>query len=148
MAFETETPLGSEVKPPIEASPPSPYPLFGIGEELMHTTASLADVSYISLCRHTVHEEASVIGMLLHYRDGRVRNVGQIRLDKLESRVDAENTGGVSFKLSADTWKVIDVDLSCIERKGWVNMPWSGKLGWWFSDWCSKIYHEPYISGA
>lgn len=141
MAFESNKPLDHTIQPPIEA-PQSIYPPTRITEEFFYSSASLTDVASVTLCRHMMDDELSVIGLVFRYSDGRERTVGQVRLDCLDEPLNVEPTSGIALKASMDRRKIVEVKLCDGEKDRWIWMPWSGRISWWFSNTGTRISRE------
>lgn len=142
VAFEGPSMQESETNPPFEIKRLT-YPTSRPGEQLFYTSAPLTHITAITSCHSRLEGVAAIVGLLLEYQDGRKRCVGQMRLDSLKGTVTVHNSTGIMFLLSPDKRKVLDLQVCYeVEAGGWIRMPWSGSLGWWFSGTGCKLRHE------
>lgn len=136
MTFSQAINSHQQVRPPAIATH-TPYPLARVGVLFFCTSAPLTDVAAIRLCKR----DGIVIGLLLCYHSGQERAVGQIRFDHLQQRDKTSSTRNLIYAL--DATKVVDMKLETAnEQSGWIVLPWSGRLVWWFSGIDCKLYHE------
>ncbi|KAJ4129236.1 hypothetical protein NW768_007771 [Fusarium equiseti] len=85
-----------------------------------------------------------IIGLVLQYKGGRARVLGQGRLDSLGQPLDVESCDGISLKYEWEKDMLENVRLGKFEEDGWMWMPWEGSMTWWFNNGSpNKIFHEP-----
>ncbi|KAF5019118.1 hypothetical protein F66182_8887 [Fusarium sp. NRRL 66182] len=140
MAFETEQPLDHGIQPPVHIPRPE-QPAHKWREGFFYSSASLAGICSVALCRGTMGDDECVIGLVLDYRDGRQRTLGQVRLDYLANPIQVGDSSGIAMRLCLKRSRVFEVKVGDAED-GWMWMPWEGKIIWWFSIIATKVFHE------
>ncbi|KAL2676617.1 hypothetical protein Neosp_010381 [[Neocosmospora] mangrovei] len=114
-----------------------------LDDEYLYSSAPLCGVTKLSFCRGEADGiPGCILGILLHYGDGCKRAVGSVRPDLLDTDVEIGDSEGMSFRLNK--WKnIVEATLSTVEEvDGWIKVPWSGTLVWWFSSYRCEISHE------
>jgi hypothetical protein len=136
---------------------PSDY--FDWGSQYFYTFGSLDrldsldSVVEVTPCLSEVKGfEPVIVGLIFRYKDGRRASIGQIRLDRFQPalEVDIASMGMcLRFVRSAQGFiNVIGVDVqTCPPSDEQVydarlEVPWQGKLEWWFSHRESWVCHE------
>ncbi|KAJ4191175.1 hypothetical protein NW767_010970 [Fusarium falciforme] len=114
-----------------------------LDDEYLYSSAPLCGVTKLSFCRGEADGIPDcVLGILLHYGDGCKRAVGSVRPDLLDAVVEVGDSKEMSFRLNK--WNnVVEATLSTVDQvDGWIKVPWSGTLVWWFSSYRCEISHE------
>lgn len=100
------------------------------------SSCRLTDVVEIIPCREE-RKDSPIIGILLRYSDNRRACLGQYRLDWTTRplQVNSENLK-VGFHIAGNgAQQVMEVVVNSALIQGsyaWKEIPWSGKLDWWF----------------
>ncbi|KAM0424248.1 hypothetical protein ACHAPT_010620 [Fusarium lateritium] len=112
----------------------------------MHSSAPLSDVTKMALCLEEAKQGAGspcILGILLHYGDGRERAVGSVRPDLLGPFIDVGESTGLSLRKSGTRHLLAEVTLSTAdEPDGCIRISWCGSLVWWFKGDGCEITHE------
>jgi hypothetical protein len=106
------------------------------------TKASLSRALGIRLCEDLSHRDRRCLGILLHYEDGSIEALGQVRWDKnissetipiqeFEYRLHLGQRPFVTCR-GRSHWTLEGLEE---EEHGWKNVPTSGTIVWWF---CSR----------
>lgn len=138
---------------PAELPMPSSYPktkLITIGD-YFYTSASLENVTEITPCLGEPDINGSIVGLLLRYSNGRQACVGRFRLDRAGKSLKASASGMLFLGFSRTMQNhpyVARVSVSRPRRAEltWLDLPWEGKLEWWFSCKECKVCHEGKMS--
>ncbi|RSL86665.1 hypothetical protein CEP52_015751 [Fusarium oligoseptatum] len=134
IVFESGKPLRAGRVPPMEKTLSICPERQGVG--FFYSSASLTGVASIAVCHgyDKYARQPLILGVLLHYRDGRERSLGQVRHHALKSPVCVDHSIGIGYRLSSyDPRKIAELDLAVVQKDGWVLIPWQGSLDWWFS---------------
>ncbi|SPQ19054.1 e6e2ec79-93ae-4bde-87dc-f58c79148bf6 [Thermothielavioides terrestris] len=117
-------------------------------ENYYFTSATLDGVAEITPCR----SDLGVIGLLLHYHDGRQAALGQVRLDKLQRpplKVDPSRSMWLHFSVSSENCPNIEaIEFVSPTVVGPQHFPvaWRGTLEWWFSYRQCRLWHGMFSS--
>ncbi|KAL8282738.1 hypothetical protein RB597_010128 [Gaeumannomyces tritici] len=121
----------------IPASPP-PYTMST--ELWYYTGCRMENVAEITCCVDDGKATYKpIVGMMLYYKDGRRSCLGQYRPDLALAPLRIDTAGLLRIRMQKTTERypcvaearvqgTADLDSSC-----WINIPWHGKLEWWFS---------------
>ncbi|VUC36974.1 unnamed protein product, partial [Clonostachys rosea] len=143
MAFPTPQPTPQGDPPTI--LPPVEYPEHF--QELWYSSTELTGIVSMRICRMG----KVIIGLLLSYKDGRQRTLGEVRFDCLEEEIDTEGTRGIAYRLSEKRrtirkLRTVDPEERVYnledEKKGRHFVPWRGTWHWWFSYTECMLSHE------
>lgn len=149
LAFESPAPIANTRLRTLPESR-SPCPESTYLEDYFYTWARLDHVKEVSLCRSTTGPRAIVIGLLLHYPEGRRASVGQVRLDCQEAPMRVEGSEGMWLGFNTLGFPRVDsIHFSRPSRAPdlvYLAIPWRGRLEWWFSHRQCKVYHDGQIS--
>jgi hypothetical protein len=121
-----------------------------------YTSCPMHDVVEITCCRRCraandadADAAADITGMLLRYAGGGRACVGQYRPDRAASPIRADSTQTLSFRLvpvGEYARRVDEVRLRGAASRqpdaSWMDVPWSGRLEWWFSLGQSWLSHS------
>jgi hypothetical protein len=134
----------------------------GFYDDYCYTTATLDDTNLVTPCRRRIGGALVVTGLLLRDASGHISCVGQVRLDCL----------GCPLEVSPATSQMLYLGFSPTSEGGhcvtsvivarpsemnvhttmqaptWLDLPFRGKLEWWFSSRQCKIHHESQESPA
>ncbi|KAH8689330.1 hypothetical protein BGW36DRAFT_412163 [Talaromyces proteolyticus] len=152
--FEFENP----VRPQTEALPKLPQPesfLSGIYYEKYNyffSSASLEEVVEVTPCLLEVSGFGpAIMGLLLQYEDGRRAAVGQVRTDRFQSSLAVNKSSwGLCLQFSRSAQDLVNVSSVDVQSKtvsddkieAGLEIPWQGKLEWWFCSTQSWLYHK------
>ena len=148
-------------QPPLP-QPESPCPRHHQEDEnYYYSTAVLDSVAAVTPC--WAAERGVVVGLLLHYRDGRQASLGQVRLDWLQQppvRV-IDPARGMWFRFALSPEGCPNVDALAFDppppaqraEPGHFPIAWRGTLEWWFSHRQCQLWHDgqsspPTVRGA
>lgn len=148
LVFETPAPTPCE-EDLVLPTPSSPKPESLSTEEFYFTSASLDGVRSLNLCEVRQGETVHIIGIILTYSDGQTSCVGQIRRDCLcpTLPVTGSETLWLGFALDESQPCVGKVEISrpssdLMSSYTWLDIPWTGRLEWWFSIRQCKVYYH------
>lgn len=118
-------------------------------EDWYHTWAILNDIRTIRPCYSRRGGIQIFIGLLFSDSDGCESCVGQIRHDCLGSAktIDVSEKLWLGFQSMEDDQPCVVRVETCEPRQEtknifWLDIPWRGKLEWWFSYTQCKVWHE------
>ena len=122
------------------------YPKRDIKGHYFYNTAWLGGVVAITPCLE-LSVPPSVIGLLLRYVDGRQVCVGRFRLDCCARTIELDSSTGLflGFAHGENSLPYLaKVDIYPPERAGltWLDLPWEGKLEWWYSSQECIVSHD------
>lgn len=129
-----------------------PYPKQVANDALFHTVTTLEDVAEITICQMRSESYRPVIGLLILYRNGHRASVGQYRLDHVRETLTVETSPKLCFGFARTKYhhayiaKVTLFPPSDRMSYQWLDVPWKGRLEWWFSHEQSQLYHDGQIS--
>ncbi|SPO01888.1 uncharacterized protein DNG_04561 [Cephalotrichum gorgonifer] len=109
------------------------------GEALCYSHCRMEDVAEITLCVGRISGIKAVIGLLLRYNNGRRSCLGRYRLDWTLApvRVDPARMLRIGMGQTDDELPyVAEVGVGGVsgpESLTWVDVPWKGRLVWWFA---------------
>ncbi|SPO00879.1 uncharacterized protein DNG_03627 [Cephalotrichum gorgonifer] len=123
---------------------PPPYSEYN---ELWHyTNCRMEDVVEVTLCVDPTDQVKPIIGILVHYRNGCRACLGQYRLDWTEPPIFVDPSRALRIGMGRSPEKLpyvaevgqgdADPDL---EGAQWMEVPWQGRLEWWFSHRQSRL---------
>jgi hypothetical protein len=101
----------------------------------------------ITICRREFQDHSPVIGLLIRYSNGNQACVGQFRLDCIGPALQVDGSQKLYLGFARTSFKgpfLAEVALfppSCRAPYEWLDVPWEGRLEWWFSLWQTKVHH-------
>jgi len=150
---ETDTLVRSErnrqgrYPPSLIPSAPPPYTLYN--EVWFYTNCRMENIKEIVYCVDETVTDKPVTGMMLHYTNGRRSCLGQYRPDLalVSLRTDATKklrigVGKTSkrFPFVAEVTVLVH-GAAELRSSTWVDVPWHGRLEWWFTLRQCKLRH-------
>jgi hypothetical protein len=93
----------------------------------------------------------AVMGLVLHYEDGQQAAVGQVRTDRLQSTLAVDTSSpGLCLQFLRSTQGLVNVSSVNVQSRtvsddkveARLEIPWQGKLEWWFCSTQSWLYHK------
>ncbi|KAI1820331.1 hypothetical protein F4861DRAFT_73742 [Xylaria intraflava] len=135
---------------PIPLMPSSPPPYTQYNELWYYTNCRMEDVMEITCCADKVAPHRPIIGMLLRYSNGRRACVGQYRMDWTVDTLTVDPLRPLSIGLGRTKRRfpyVAEVSLKGLGKSGldsisWMDIPWHGRLEWWFSQRQCKLSYS------
>ncbi|XP_044717283.1 uncharacterized protein HRG_08791 [Hirsutella rhossiliensis] len=133
--------------PPLTTTSQPPYTQYN--EPWHYTNCMLENVVEIACCVDGTVSHKPVIGMMVHYGDGHRACIGQYRLDWVLDKSPADPSMSLRIGL-AKTRKnfpyVARITLGnpaapASDSLSWMDVPWHGKLEWWFSQRQCRLCH-------
>ncbi|KAL2016084.1 hypothetical protein VTK56DRAFT_4291 [Thermocarpiscus australiensis] len=147
LALEAPLPPQPAAGQPPLPQPESPCPRHCEEDENYFYSAAVLDgVAAVTPCRAA--ERGIIVGLLLHYHDGRQASLGQVRLDRLQQPalrvVDPPGRMWLRFALAPDGCPNVDAITFDPQRAGPEHFPvaWRGTLEWWFSHRQCRLWHD------
>lgn len=144
----------SESMCPLSLATTSQPPYTQYNEPWYYTNCMLENVVEIACCVDGTVSHRPIIGMMVHYGDGHRACIGQCRLDWVLDKSPADPSRLLRIGL-AKTRKnfryVARITLGnpaapVSDSLSWMDVPWHGKLEWWFSQRQCRLYHWDSIS--
>lgn len=134
------------------ATPPVPIPLPRYPERItmedyFYTTATLDDVVEITPCRREFNHHSAITGLLIRYSNGNRACVGQFRLDCIGPVLEVGGSQKLHLGFARSHLNAPYLAEAALfppsrrEPYEWLDVPWEGRLEWWFSFWQTKIHH-------
>ncbi|KAL0929570.1 uncharacterized protein CTRU02_215469 [Colletotrichum truncatum] len=152
LGFETPRPNPQDRIPRVDW-PISSYPIFRPHENFAWNRAKLSDVVQFVPCYGNIHRKTIIIGLLLHYTDGKTACVGQIRLDRLGDALSIHSVRKLwlGFWLTDDGPCVSHAVLApeqptLLDCESWFGVDWCGDLEWWFSNRQCQLFYQGRLS--
>ncbi|KAG8666784.1 hypothetical protein FPOAC1_011601 [Fusarium poae] len=141
LAFHGEKPLVGATVAPEETVTPHDMVVDRwrrIGVCVLYFSERLTGLSTITPCWiKETYGPVQIMGFVLSYMDGRVRTVGQVRLDCLAEPIDTTASYGMSLKRVQIYSRMVILDIQVgthkVEADGWTWFPWKGKITWHIS---------------
>ncbi|KAI1496791.1 hypothetical protein F5X99DRAFT_51199 [Biscogniauxia marginata] len=115
--------------------------------EFIYTSAFLHNVAEVIPCRQRYGTSSRITGLLICYSDKSRACVGEFRLDSVAATLQVGSSPKLylGFARTEFTYPhVVRMELFPPEDGGsleWLELPWEGKLEWWFSYWECQICH-------
>ncbi|KAI0161801.1 hypothetical protein GGR52DRAFT_561172 [Hypoxylon sp. FL1284] len=150
--------LGLETRPPtpkkapVASVPSFPFPINSSVDRFFYSSASLVDVVGVRPCCLKRGEMSAIIGLILRDSDGFETAVGQVRLDTLQDSVQIDRSEKMTLEFSkngrvpyatgihfAPMDHVVDANS---EQSVLLDVPWKGKIEWWFSERQCRVFHN------
>lgn len=141
--FPASDSIGSLPPPPQPSSEPERLGM----EDYFYTCATLDDIKSFRPSYSHQGGIRVITGLLFLDADGHESCVGQVRYDSLgdKQEVDKSEKLWLAFIILEEQPCVIRVETSnALEGVGdfyWLDVPWKGKLEWWFSHRQCRVYH-------
>ncbi|UNI23928.1 hypothetical protein JDV02_009718 [Purpureocillium takamizusanense] len=131
---------------PLTSTPP-PYTQYN--EPWYYTYCMLENVVEIACCVDRTISHRPIIGMLMYYGDGHRACIGQYRLDWVVDRFSVDPAMLLRIGLAKTRRNLPYVVRICLRKPAatvsgpisWMDVPWQGKLEWWFSQRQCRLYH-------
>ncbi|CRK19048.1 hypothetical protein BN1708_012501 [Verticillium longisporum] len=151
---ETEISLAQDqqhrTRYPPSLTPSSPPPYTQYNEAWYYTNCRLEDVVEVTCCIDQSAPHQPIIGMLLRYGNRHRACVGQYRLDWALDTISVDRSKMLSIGLGRTKRRFLYVAELGLQRLGttdsgslsWMNIPWHGRLEWWFSQRQSKLNYS------
>lgn len=135
---------------PPSLTPSSPPPYTQYNEPWYYTNCRLEDVVEITCCTDRTASHKPIIGMLIGYGNGRRACVGQYRMDWAMETLTVSPSGRLRIGLGKTRRNfpyVASISLPGLatpdsDSLSWMDMPWHGKLEWWFSQRQCRLYYS------
>ncbi|PNY29905.1 Uncharacterized protein TCAP_00182 [Tolypocladium capitatum] len=126
---------------PPSLKPSSPPPYTQYNEPWYYTNCRLEDAVEITCCTDKAASHKPIIGMLISYGNGRRACVGQYRMDWATDTFTVNPSRRLRIGLGKTRRNlpyVANVSLRGLatpdsDSLSWIDIPWHGKLEWWFS---------------
>ncbi|KAL8380725.1 hypothetical protein RB595_005146 [Gaeumannomyces hyphopodioides] len=128
----------------IPASPP-PYTMST--ELWYYTGCRMENVTEITCCVDWRAKYKPIVGMMLYYKNGRRSCLGQYRPDRALSSLRIDTAGLLRIRMRKTTERypyVAEVRVqgaADLDSSRWIDIPWRGKLEWWFSSRQCTLHH-------
>ncbi|KJZ72249.1 hypothetical protein HIM_08391 [Hirsutella minnesotensis 3608] len=139
----------SESLCPLPLTPTSKPPYTQYNEPWHYTNCVLENVAEIACCVDGTVAHRPIIGMMVYYDDGHRACIGQYRLDWVLDKSPVDRSMLLRLGL-AKTRKnlpyVATITLGnpitpVSKSLSWMDVPWHGKLEWWFSQRQCRLCH-------
>lgn len=135
---------------PPNLMPTTPPPYTQSNEPWYYTNCRLEDATEITICADPTLAHKPIIGMLIRYSDDSRSCVGSYRLDWARDRIAVDPSQKLRIGLGKTAIRlpyvaVINVRSPAMGNPdvfSWVEMPWSGRLEWWFSTRQCRFFHS------
>lgn len=109
----------------------------------------LEGVVDIACCVDMTISHRPIIGMLMYYASGHRACIGQCRLDWVldKSRVDPAILLRIGLAKTRKNFPYVakiclsEQAATISDSISWMDVPWHGKLEWWFSQRQCQLYH-------
>lgn len=129
--------------------PASPLPYTQYNEPWYYTSCRMEDVAEITCCVGKVAPETGIIGMLICYANGGRACLGQYRVDWTQDPIRVDPAGALRVGMGKTTKGfpfVASVGTTRGPESGrslrWLDIPWRGRLEWWFSQRQCRLNHS------
>lgn len=147
LAFSTLAPtITSQSRPPCLPEPISSDSASNSKEPFFWTWADLEGVVEVTLCRANGGINGGYItGLIFRYSNGHQASVGQVRRDRLNQPRQVDGSAGMWLTFPRRRCCISSVDFSPqapINGQSYFEMPWRGRLEWWYSYRQCRVYHE------
>jgi hypothetical protein len=132
--------------PTLSASPLSPYPGSDPFQVLLWSSAILNDVIALRTCHGRRSRGLRMVsGLELHYEDGSMTTVGEIRLDSMGDHTAIPSSCvwlGFIATSEGPCITAIEFTHPTQDDLTWFTVPLTGVLEWWYSSQQCQVWHE------
>ncbi len=164
LAFESsQQSAPADDRQPVFPTPLSRYPdSKRFYEDYYYTMAALDDITLVTPCRRRIGGTLVVTGLLIRDAGGHTSCVGQVRLDSLDCPLEVSpatsqmlclgfspTSMGGHCVTSVIVARPSEMHVSTtLLASSWLDLPFRGRLEWWYSFRQCKIHHEVQESPA
>lgn len=126
----------------------SPPPGRTAVQDIFLTSATLDNAIEIIPCQRELKTHSPVIGLLIRYRNGDQGCLGQFRLDCASTRLIIDRAQKLHLGFAQESSRypyVAKLNQHPSSEKGgeeaykWLELPWTGRVDWWFTDMQCKV---------
>lgn len=114
-----------------------------------YSEAELVGACSLQVCVDDSRPECPVLGVLILYKDGTTKVLGQWRVDKASNSrryAVSENAhlhwGMAAYNTPSHVKELFNCDNNCSDDESSVCIPMTGRLLWWFSSSALVLHHE------